>query len=129
VSFSDLLIHDLLIKSPDPAISPDTTGQLHYDSTGQPVGDTTDSVDEDWNSADFAKGLVQELTAKWPMGPGAGPELVDTRIFLLPDTVIHELDKIKRTDIDPEQVYQAVFVRDAAGRGHHIEVQARRIPL
>lgn len=128
MSYADLLIHDLLIKTPDPGITPDDTGQLFYDSTGQPIGDTTIDGD-DWTAAVPAKGLVQEMTAKWPEGPGAGAELVDTRIFLKADAVVHELDKIQRTDCDPTQSYQAVFVRDAGGVGHHFEVQARRIPL
>jgi hypothetical protein len=128
VSYADLLIHDLLIKSPPPYSSPDDTGQLFYDSTGQPIGDTTVDGD-DWTDAVAVRGLVQEMDAKWPEGPGAGPELVDTRIFLMSDAIIHELDKIRRTDVDPQQTYQAVFVHDAAGVGHHWEVQARRIPL
>lgn len=128
MSFADLLIHDLLIKSPDPESSPDPTGQLFYDETGQPIGDTTVATD-DWSTAVSTRGLVQEQSAKWPEGPGAGPELVDTRIYLFPDVVVLELDKIKRTDVDPEQIYQAVFVHDAAGVGHHTEVEARRIPL
>ena len=63
-------------------------------------------------------------------GPGAGPELVDTKIFLPFGTQVRELDKIRRTDSDPEQVYQVIFAnRDVGGAGHHIEIRARRIPL
>jgi hypothetical protein len=131
VSFRDRLIHTLLITQTDPAASPDGTGQLFIDETGQPIGDTTSTAgtEIEWQGAIEVPGLVQEMTAKWPEGPGAGPELVDTRIYLLPDASIRELRKIRRTDIEPQQTYQAVFVMDAGGKGHHLEVRARRIPL
>lgn len=126
------LTHTVLIAHPDPTASPDATGQLFVDETGQPIGDATanaPSTDGDWMNGVSSRALIQEKTAHWPSGPGAGPELVDTLIFLPTGTAVRELDKIKRTDIDPVQVYQAVFVHDAAGQGHHLEVQARRVPL
>lgn len=132
MSFLDRLRHTVLIAHPDPTASPDATGQLFVDETGQPIGDATvpaTSYFGDWDGATEYRALIQERTAKWPEGPGAGPELVDTMIFLPIGAAVRELDKIKRTDSDPEQVYQAVFVYDAAGRGHHLEVKARRIPL
>lgn len=127
MSFHDLLHHTLLVKHPAPDTTPDSTGQLYVDATGQPVGDAT--IETDWSDAAETEGLVQELSARWPEGPGAGPELVDTRIYLPIGVAVRELDKLKRTDSDPEQVYQAVFVHDAAGQGHHLEIEARRIPL
>ena len=130
MSYFDRLVHTLLIAHPEPDTTPDSTGQLFTDETGQPIGDAT--VDEaiDWTNAAQVPGLVQERTARWPEGPGAGPELVNTLIFLEFGTAIRELDKLKRIDADPPQVYQAVFVNQLAyGRTPHIEVQARRIPL
>jgi hypothetical protein len=129
MSYSELLTHTLLVAHPNPATTADQTGQLFTDATGQPIGDATVDEDVDWMFAVEVPGLVQERTARWPEGPGAGPELVNTTIFLEAGVQVRELDKIKRTDIDPEQVYQAVFVSDAAGQGHHTEVIARRIPL
>jgi hypothetical protein len=133
MSFTELLVHSLLIAHPDPATSPDETGQLFVDATGQPVGDAT--VDEetdltDWTLATAVRGRVSERTARWPDGPGAGAQLVDTRIYLEPETAIRELDKIRR--VDTQQAYQAVFVNAISGgpgTAGHIEVQARRIPL
>jgi hypothetical protein len=132
MSFSDLLVHDLLIAHADPAASPDATGQLFIDSTGQPIGDATvDPTDPgaDWLGAMSAKGRVVEMSARWPQGPGAGPELVDTRILFPAGTAIHELDKVLWEQTG--QAYQAVFVREATGIAgvHHVKVQARRIPL
>jgi len=135
MSILDRFVHRLLLLHPDPATSPDTTGQLSLDATGQPIGDTTDATsvaNVDWEASDVLQvyGLVQERSGKWPEGPGAGPELVDTKIFLPFGTQVRELGKIRRTDSDPEQVYQVIFAnRDVGGAGHHIEIRARRIPL
>ena len=134
MSFRSRLRHRVLIAHPDPAASPDSTGQLFVDATGQPIGaatvDTsTDLVD--WPGATETRALVQERTARWPEGPGAGPELVDTLIFLPVETAVRELDKVKRIDVAPEQAYQITFVDrfSGYGRGDHIEARARRIPL
>lgn len=132
MSFRDRLTHTLLVAHPDPTVSPDSTGQLFTDATGQPVGDSTGDptiIGVPWQDATEVIGLVQEMTSKWPEGPGAGPQLVDTRIYMPFGTQIGELDKVQRVDIVPPEVYQVVFKKDAGGRGHHIEVQARRIPL
>ena len=133
MSFTELLVHALLIAHPDPTTSPDATGQLFVDATGQPVGDATiDQASDltDWGMATQVRGRVSERTARWPDGPGAGAELVDTRIYLEPGIEIRELDKIRR--VDTQQAYQAVFVNAISGgpgTAGHIEVQARRIPL
>jgi hypothetical protein len=135
VSILDRFIHRLLLRHPDPSFSADSSGQLFGDSTGQPIGDTsseTSVANEDWEDSNVVEvfGLVQERSGKWPEGPGAGPELVDTKIWLPFGTDVRELDKLKRTDSDPAQVYQVVFAnRDVGGVGHHVQVRARRIPL
>lgn len=134
MSFGDRLRHTILIAHPDPTASPDGTGQLIVDATGQPVGDSTaisTLVLTDWEGATASRALVQERTAHWPDGPGAGSELVDTMIFLPVATTIRELDKVKRTDVSPEQVYQVTFVDrfSGYGPGDHIEARARRLPL
>lgn len=133
MSIGELMTHRFLIAPRDPARSPDTTGQLFTDSTGQPIGDTT--IDNtDWSQGTAIRGRLREVTARWPEGPGAGPELVKTTIRFPRGADIRELDKVKRTDVDPEQAYQITFVRDAfgriaSGRGHHTIAEARRIPL
>jgi hypothetical protein len=133
MSFRDRLTHTLLVAHPNPATTADETGQLFVDETGQPIGDATSDPTTDealWEDAVEVIGFVDERTSKWPEGPGAGPQLVDTRIYLLPSTSVRELDKLRRIDIDPPKTYQAVFVNPKYGRGlHHYEVQARRIPL
>lgn len=131
MSFTELLVHSLLVLHPDPTTSPDATGQLFVDATGQPVGDATiDDPAGNWANAVAVRGRVSERTAKWPDGPGAGAQLVDTRIYLEPETAVRELDKVR--SVDTSQTYQVVFVNAISGgpgtRGH-IEVQARRIPL
>ena len=133
MSIGELLTHRFLIAPRDLARSPDETGQLFTDSTGQPIGDTT--VDNtDWSMGTPIAGRLRETTARWPEGPGAGPELVKTTIHFPRGADIIELDKVKRIDVEPNQAYQIVFVRDAfgriaSGRGHHTIAEARRIPL
>lgn len=132
MSFQDLLPHTVSIAHPDPATSPDGTGQLFRDSTGQPIGDASiDEVDPDadWADAVTVKGRVMEMSASWPEGPGAGPELVDTKVLLPAGTAVRELDKLRWEETG--QAYQVVFVRTITGfaTDHHVRVQARRIPL
>jgi hypothetical protein len=135
MSFADLLTHRLLLSHPDVATTADSTGQLYTDATGQPLGDATADttvITTNWEGQDITQlyGRVQERTGKWPEGPGSGPELVDTIIFLPFGTDVRELDKIRRPDATPDQVYQVVFVdHDVAGAGHHIQAKARRVPL
>jgi hypothetical protein len=133
VSFADMLTHPLLIAHPDPATSADSTGQLFVDATGQPVGDATiDQLSDltDWSQATQVRARIEERSARWPNGPGAGAELVDTKIWVENGTEVRELDKVRRDDTG--QAYQVVFVDPIpAGRGvpGHIRLQARRIPL
>lgn len=128
-----MLIDELLIAHPDPTTSPDATGQHFNDETGQPVGDATiDQVSDltDWTQAAHVRGRVEERSARWPDGPGAGAQLVDTKIWVELGTQVRELDKIRL--VKNGQAYQVVFVDPVvAGRGAagHLRLQARRIPL
>lgn len=133
MSIEELMVHKFTLAPRDVDVSPDETGQLFTDSTGQPVGDTTID-DTDWLAGTSIVGRLREVSARWPDGPGAGAQLVKTTIRFPSGTDIRELDKVQRTDIDPPQTYQIVFVRDAfgghdTGRGHHTITEARRIPL
>jgi len=133
MSFTQLLIDRLLIAHPDPATSPDATGQLFVNATGQPVGDAT--IDEasdltDWATATEVNGRVEERSARWPDGPGAGAQIVDTKIWLEDAVAIRELDKVRL--VSTGQAYQVVFVdpvRGGPGTFGHKMAQARRIPL
>lgn len=136
MSYAKKLRHRMLVKHPDPTSSPDTTGQPITDSTGQPVGvstiTSTDISAPDWVDSFEVACLVQERKARFPEGPGAGSELVDTVIFFLPDAPVSELDNGLRIDIDPPQAYQITFIDRWLGyssRGDHIEAVARRLPL
>jgi hypothetical protein len=133
MSIEELMVHSFILAPRDTAVSPDETGQLFTDSTGQPIGDTTID-DTNWSQGTPVMGRLRETSARWPDGPGAGPELVTATIRFPSGSDVHELDKVKRTDVDPEQAYQVIFVRDAfgghdTGRGHHTIASVRRIPL
>jgi hypothetical protein len=134
VSYANKLRHRMLLQHPNDVDPQDAVGQP-LDATGQPIGSTivtsTDPSSSDWIGSTEVRCLVQERRAKWPEGPGAGPELVETHIFFMPDVVIDELDRGLRVDIDPPQAYQITFVDKLLnyGRRDHIQTTARRIPL
>jgi SPP1 family predicted phage head-tail adaptor len=54
-----------------------------------------------------------------------GPVISDHTIYLYP-TALNEGDRI-RFDPDDGRLYQVDGVRDAAGRGHHLEVDAHMV--
>src|SRR4029077_2085907 len=99
----------------------DTAVQLESDATGQPIGSAEPSTYA-YVHGTQVRGLVQERTATWPMGPGADAELVDTHIFLPFGTLAKELDTIWRIDLDPPKAYQVVFANpDPAGQGRTLQ--------
>lgn len=131
MSLTSRLRHRIEVLHYEPGATADESGQLIGDDSGQPIGDNTSTTDDDWTLATTVRALVAERSATWPEGPGAGPQIVQTRIFLEPGVVVDELDKLRRVDVEPNQVYQVTFVNDYRTFGHldHIELMARRIPL
>ncbi len=111
MSYDALLTHALVVEHAAAGAT---------DAVGQPTSDT---------GSQAVSGRVEELAAAWPMGPGADPLIATSRVYLPFGTVIAELDTIHRIDVTPPQDYQALFVQDAGGQGHHLEVMARRVPL
>lgn len=136
MTYRSRLIHRMLVKHPDPTSSPDSTGQPITDSTGQPVGSATISStaisSTDWIDATEMPCLIDERRVTFPEGPGAGSELVDTRVFFLADAPVSELDNGLRIDIDPPQAYQITYIERMTGFGSrldHVAATARRLPL
>ncbi len=129
--FTARLRHLIEILHYEPGSTADESGQLILDDSGQPIGDNTSTVDDDWTLATTVRAMVAEKTSSWPDGVGAGAQIVMTKIFLEGGVVVDELDKLRRIDVEPNQVYQVAFVNDYRTFGHldHIELMARRIPL
>ena len=69
-------------------------------------------------------GLVQERTGREINGPKLGGTVIaDALIFLAGDTDVAEEDRI----LHGERAYEVLYVKDAAGLGHHLEVDARSV--
>ena len=70
------------------------------------------------------RGLVQERTGREINGPKLGGTVIaDAVIFLPIGTEVAESDRI----VHGAKTYEVLYVKDAAGVGHHLEVNARSI--
>ena len=70
-------------------------------------------------------GLVQERTGREVEGPDLGGAVVVNAVVFLPwGTTINERNRLRR---DNGAIYQVLYVKDAAGQSHHLEVDCRRI--
>ncbi len=109
MSFDDRLIHALIIER-------STAGVV--DDYNQPS--------QAWTTVATVKGLVQpkDMDEVAQLNE-AGAVISDHRIYLLP-TDVKGADRI-RFDPDDGRRYQIVGVRDEAGIGHHLRVDARMV--
>lgn len=84
--------------------------------------------DQTWALLTLVRGLIQPKTAVEvaQLTQGGAVASTDT-IYLLP-TDVTESDRI-RFDPDDGRRYQVVGVRDAAGLGHHLELDATLVKL
>jgi len=109
MSFGNMLIHRL-------AIERSTTGAV--DDYNQP-GQT-------WAAIATVRGLMQPKSVREVAQLNeAGAVVTDHTAFLLP-TDLREADRI-RFDPDDGRRYQITGVRNAAGIGHHLEVDCRLV--
>jgi hypothetical protein len=115
MSFANRLIHSLLIVRH--TVQTDVNGDPLLDENGMPL--TTDSTTA-------VKGLVQPKSAREVALISQGGAVVsDHTIYMLP-TDITAADLIT-FDPDDGRAYEIRGVRDAAGIGHHLEIDARMV--
>lgn len=111
MSFADRLIHRLTI------VRETDTGAV--DDYGQPIRTPADLA--------TVRGLVQpKAIREVELTNNAGVVVGDHTIYLLP-TDITAADRVKFADPADTRRYEVTGVRDAAGIGHHLEVDARLI--
>lgn len=105
----------------------DELGDDVLDDYGQPLADT-DTV-----AADVAAGIQPKTGRELAAQHQAGAVLGDTRIYLLPrdittaDAIYHDPAACPAPIDLPAATYNLVAVRDAAGRGHHLEIDAKLV--
>jgi len=111
MSYTGLLRHSLVIENP-------ATGA--EDSWGH-------VEPEPFSDGPAVRGLVQDrrgVEVEQSGGLG-GTVVADVVIFLPTGTAITEQDRIRR--VDTGAVYEVLYVKDAAGQGHHLEVACRLV--
>lgn len=116
MSFADRLIHSLLIVHRAQVL--DVDGNPVLDENGMPTTtETTTAV----------KGLVQPKSAREvALISQAGANVSDHTIYMLPAAVTSQ-DVIRYDDEDDGRQYNVIGVRDAAGIGHHLEIDAEMV--
>jgi hypothetical protein len=130
MSITALMTHTLTIRRLEsPTMIAGTPPKPALDSWGHPAvlvaGSPPTMRAPGYGDVATVKGLVQERTAKEIQGPQLqGVVVSDSIIFLPLGTDVTTQDRIRR---DNDLEYDVQSVRDAAGHGHHLELDARRI--
>lgn len=111
----DRFIHSLVIERP---FHLTTNGVEQLDDYGQPI--------REWRELESVKGLIQPKGAREvALISQAGIALSDHTVYLFP-TDLTNADRI-RFDPDDGDRYEVTGKRDAAGIGHHLEVDVHLI--
>jgi head-tail adaptor len=76
-----------------------------------------------WAELATVQGLVQERSGREVAGPDLQPIVSDALIFLAAGTDVTERDRI----VLGTTTYELLYVKDAGGVGHHLEIDARRV--
>jgi head-tail adaptor len=119
VSFDSLLTDDLVIERSAPAVVAGTPPAPVLDDYGQPV--------YAWATLSTIAGSIQPKSAtEVALQSQAGATMTDTIIYLEPTDVL-AADRIRRVAEATGPYYEITGVRDAAGRGHHLELDARLV--
>lgn len=105
----------------------DELGDDVLDEYGQPIS-TTDTV-----ASDVRAGIQPKSAREVAATHEAGAVPSDTRIYLLPrditsaDAIYHDPAACPLSNDLPEATYNIVGLRDAAGAGHHVEIDAKLV--
>jgi hypothetical protein len=97
------------------------------DAYGQPI------VSEETIASDVAASIQPRSGRDAASVPSAGAAVSDHRIYLVPrdittaDTILHAQADCPVTNDLPDGWYELSSVPDAAGGGHHLELEARRV--
>lgn len=92
----------------------------------------TGEEEESWSDLLTVPALVQDASPTVTSSPLTmdidGPVLIDATVYTEMIWDIRHGDRLRQTDASPElHTYEVVFARDPGGRGHHLEIDCRRI--
>lgn len=120
MSFAALLTHTVTIERPG-SVDPDVVDEYGHPVEASPTTST-------------AKAAIQPKRAtEVAQTTQAGVAVSDHRIFLLPttlttaDAILHDASDCPMSPDLPDARYEVVGVPNAAGLGHHLEVDAKLI--
>lgn len=119
MSFASLLRQSLVIERRAPAMIAGTPPTPQLDGYHQPVSS--------WGTLATVAGSIQPKSAlEVAIQSQGGATMTDTIIYLLP-TDVTAADRIRLAADTAGPFYEITGVRDAAGRGHHLELDARLV--
>lgn len=131
MSVQALMRHSLAIKRLTPTgYSAGTPPEPIVDAWGHPGTYSTGTADQGdvraYSELSRVKGLVQERTGQEVQGPELQGTVVSNAVIFLPiGTDVTTRDRVRNLDDNVE--YDILYVKDAAGRRHHLELDGRRI--
>jgi len=119
VSFAALLNASVVIERAAPTMTSGTPPVAVLDDYGQPV--------YAWSTLSTVAGSIQPKTAtEVAIQTQGGATMTDTKIYLVPTDVLAR-DRIRLAADTSGPWYEITGVRDAAGRHHHLELDARLV--
>lgn len=117
MSFDDRLIHDLVVERATEGPATPGTPEYDYNQTVQT-----------WATLAEVRGLVQPKTAREVAQLNEAGAVVSTFTIYLRPTEIQPADRL-RMEPDDGRRWEIDGIRDAAGLGHHLEVDARLVEV
>lgn len=115
MSFDSQLIHSLVIERATEGVAAPGTPEADYN---QPT--------ETYAALATIKGLIQPKTAREVAQFNQAGAVVSTHTVYLRPTDLKAADRI-RFDPDDGRRFEIDGIRDAAGRGHHLQADARLV--
>lgn len=131
MSVADLLRHDLVIRRlAEPSFTAGTPASVVLDAWGHSATYTAGTPPEitvrTYGDHHRVRGLVQERKGEEVQGPELQGTVVSNAVIFLPfGTDVTTRDRVRSLDDGAE--YDILYVKDAAGQRHHLELTARRI--
>lgn len=86
----------------------------------------TGEEEESWSDLLTVPASVQDASPTEMSTDIDGPVVIDATVYTATADIRHR-DRLRQTDASPERTYEVIVARDPGGRGHHLEIDCRRI--